>query len=225
MTTKACEMQNLEENEKAEVFSQPDLLDSLDSILKLRQLRISVKENAVRGDYLSAIALLDRLLVCHPDSAIDYNNRGLMYFYLKQFLPAIEDYNRAIDLNKKLDNAYNNRANCHAAQGNFLAALSDYEMALDLNPTNLRALINQSITFRELGLYELALENFEIALIWGQKLAGRIYAERGYTYYLRGDWNCAIGDYQRALECLPDSDYYRQKVREWLSHLLEPTDS
>lgn len=103
---------------------------------------------------------------------------------------------------------------------NFLAALNDYEIAIDLNPTNVRALFNQGITFRELELYDLAIENFEIALLLGQTLQGRLYAERGYTYHLRGDWNCAIGDYQRALARLRDRDPYRQKVNNWLNDLL-----
>jgi tetratricopeptide (TPR) repeat protein len=188
------------------------------------ELRTSVKEKAAQQDYTAAIALLDRLIACYPNSAIDCNNRGLMYFYLGQFLSALEDYDRAIAINQKLDNAYNNRANCYAAQGNFIAALIDYEIALDLNPTNFRALLNQGVTFRELGLHDLAINNFEIALILGQKLQGRVYAERGYTYYLRGDWNCAMGDYQRALDILPKSDRYRQKVTSWLNELLAPTN-
>jgi tetratricopeptide (TPR) repeat protein len=225
MTTNIFEMPNSREAEKIVPLSQESLLCSIESILAARQLRVSVKEKVAKKDYLAAIALLNQLIVCYPNSAIDYNNRGLMHFYLGHFFQAIEDYNRAIALDGKLDNAYNNRANCHAAQGNFLAALSDYEIALDLNPTNLRATINQGITFRELGLYDLALESFETALIMGYRLQGRIYGERGYTYYLRGDWNCASGDYHRALESLPSTDSFRQKVENWQQELLAQTGS
>jgi len=138
------------------------------------------------------------LLLRNPKSAIDHSNRGLIYAQSKQFGEAIADYNRAIELNPRLDSAYNNRANYYASQGQYLEAILDYDIALDLNPANVRAWINQGITFRELEMYDRALESFEMALCLG-RLEGHIFAERGRTYHLRGDWNCAIADYQRSI--------------------------
>lgn len=188
------------------------------------KLRIFVKQKAQQRDYSGAIALLNQLIKKHPDSAIDYNNRGLMYFGKGLIFQALNDYNEAIKLNEKLAPAYNNRANCYAVQGNWAAALTDYEAAIDLNPVNIKAWINQAITLREMGLYDLALENFDLTLVLGRKLQGRIYGERGYTYYLRGDWNCAIADYHRALSMIPlTTKYlaYRQKVESWLNQLMD----
>lgn len=185
-----------------------------------QQLLICVKEKAERGNYLAAIAYLNQLIGRHQDSAVHYNNRGLMYFCAGQNFKALQDYNRAIAIDPKLDRVYNNRANCYAAQGNLGAALADYETALDLNPANLRTWINQGLIFRKLGLYDLAIENFDLALVLGVGLKGRIYAERGYTYYLRGDWNCAIADYYRALDRLTMADTYREKVSTWIAQLL-----
>jgi tetratricopeptide (TPR) repeat protein len=49
------------------------------------------------------------------------------------------------------------------------------------------------------------------------QLEGNIYAERGRTYELRGDWNCAIADYQKALALL--SDLVQLDACAWLSKL------
>ena len=188
-------------------------------------LRNFVQEKASQGDYVVAISLLDRLIALCPNNAADYNNRGLMYFRNNQIVEALDDLSQALEINPCLDSAYNNRANCYAAQGELSNAIADYDLALDLNPANLRAWINQGITFRELGLYDLALENFEITLIIGDALQERIYSERGRTYHLRGDWNCAVGDYQKALEILaekPTFATYRNKVLGWLNQLLTP---
>lgn len=188
-------------------------------------LRTLVEQTASQGEYDVAIALLDELILRHPDSAIDYNNRGLMHFRQQNYGEAIADYTQAISLNPRLDSAYNNRGNCYAAQGKFAEAMADYEIALDFNPANLRTWINQGITFRELGLYDLAIENFDLALVLGRRLKGRIYGERGRTYHLRGDWNCAIADYQRALNELPDtpnSRRYQEQVKNWSTELLNP---
>lgn len=195
-----------------------------DTLLRQRAL-----VEAQHGNHAEAITIFSELITRNPSNANHYSNRGLVYFQSGQLAAAIADYNRAIELNPRLDSAYNNRANYYAAQGQFLEAILDYDIALDLNPANVRAWINQGITFRELEMYARALESFELALCLG-KLEGHIYAERGRTYHLRGDWNCAMGDYQRALEklsqtgdtVLPSSMRLRLQVEAWLNELLHP---
>ncbi|MDJ0731609.1 MAG: tetratricopeptide repeat protein [Crocosphaera sp.] len=185
-------------------------------------LRILIKQEANQGNYNQAIHLLGQLISRCPNSAIDYNNRGLMYLKIAHYDQAMADFNQAIALNPSLDRAYNNRGNCYAHQGNLNKAIENYEKALDINPYNQKVWINQGITLRELGNYELALETLELAKIIGEQYLGRIYAERGYTHYLRGDWNYAIADYRRALSCLPQGDRYEQKVIKWLAQVLQP---
>lgn len=190
-------------------------------------LRTYVKATATQGDYTAAIALLDRLIAICPHNAADYNNRGLMYYRSDRPLEALRDLTRALEIDPNLDSAYNNRANCYASLGNLVEAIDDYDSALDLNPANLRAWINQGIAFRELRMYDLALENFDIALIIGDSLQARIYAERGRTYHLQGDWNCAVADYQTALEMLGKQQRQTNlkfKVMTWLDRLLYPTN-
>ncbi|WP_107666861.1 tetratricopeptide repeat protein [Cyanothece sp. BG0011] len=186
------------------------------------QLRILIKQEAKQGNYDSAIAFLNQLIDRRPQSAIDYNNRGLMYLKIANYDQALTDFDQAIALNPQLDRAYNNRGNCYAHQGNLSKAIENYEQALDINPYNQKVWINHGITLRELGNYELAIETLELAKIIGDRYLGRIYAERGYTHYLMGDWNYAIADYRRALSYLPKGDRYEQKVMKWLGQVLKP---
>jgi tetratricopeptide (TPR) repeat protein len=190
-----------------------------DTMLRQRSLA-----KAQMGDYDGAIALFTQLIQRNPLSATDYSNRGLTYFQSGRRAEAFADYSRAIELNPRLDGAYNNRANYHAAQGQFLEAILDYDVALDLNPANTRAWINQGITFRDLEMYERAIESFDLALRLG-RLEGHIYAERGRAYHLRGDWNCAIADYQRAIVDMPEtpaSERLYLQVERWIDELLAP---
>ena len=198
----------------------------LDSFSLEQQLRNCIRDRASQGDYTVAIALLDRLIALCPDNAADYNNRGLMYYHNGQYSEGVRDLSQALKLDPNLDNAYNNRAKCYAAGGYLTEAIADYDLALDLNPANLCAWIDQGIAWRELGIYDLALENFDITLIIGESLQERIYAERGRTYHLQGDWNCAVADYQTALEILTDKTdkaNLRDRVENWLNRLLDPT--
>jgi len=181
-----------------------------------QELKNSIKAKATQSEYVEAIALLDRLIAICPDSAANYNNRGLMHYRNNRLIEALCDLSLALEIDPYLDSAYNNRANCYAAQGDLEDAIAEYDLALDLNPSNLRAWINQGIAFRELELYELGLENLDIALIIGDALQDRIYAERGRTYHLRGDWNCAVADYQKALDILnnqPNVVSYKKRYK------------
>jgi tetratricopeptide (TPR) repeat protein len=189
-------------------------------------LRAWASEKAQQGSYGEAIALLSQLLNRNPQNAIDYNNRGLVYFQARQFDQAIADYNKALELNPRLAKAYNNRANYYAATGDLVAAIADYDQALDFNPSYVRAWLNRGITLRDLERYPEAIENFDIALLLGQ-LEGHIYAERGRTYHLWGDWNCCIADYRRALTLLPEhststdpASRLRVQVETWLNELI-----
>ncbi|MFM2063059.1 MAG: hypothetical protein RLZZ507_2729 [Cyanobacteriota bacterium] len=192
-------------------------------------LRSCALKLAHKGDYTEAIALLNQLIDSHPQNAVDYNNRGLIYFQSGECQKALCDYNTAMQLNPKLASVYNNRANCYAARGELVAALADYDQALDLNPRYVRAWINRGITLRDLGHYQEAIDNFEIALLFGQ-LHGNIWAERGRTYHLWGDWNCAIADYYRALTYINSLDTnedvsgyrLRLQIENWLDDLLFP---
>jgi len=190
-------------------------------------LRSCALKSAKQGNYTQAIAFLNELIHQHPESAVDYNNRGLIYFQSGERQKALGDYNTALQLNPNLAGAYNNRANYYAACGELAAALDDYDQAIDLNPSYVRAWINRGITLRDLGQYDEAIDNFEVALLFGQ-LEAYIWAERGRTYHLWGDWNCAIADYRRALtklSLLNNSDdvsgcRLRLKIENWLNDLL-----
>jgi hypothetical protein len=61
------------------------------------------------------------------------------------------------------------------------------------------------------------------------RLEGYIYAERGRTYHLMGDWNWAIADYQRAINHFQNSPHLSgaeqrqyQRVVHWKEQLLQP---
>lgn len=213
-------------------YSQEKSALRLSTVEQETILRQRALTEAQQGNHREAIAIFNELIARNPSNANHYSNRGLIYFQSGQATAAIADYNRAIELNPRLDSAYNNRANYYAAQGQFLEAILDYDIALDLNPANVRAWINQGITFRELDMHDRALESFDLALCLG-KLEGHVYAERGRTYHLRGDWNCAVGDYRRALDLLgqPGLTMENSSLRlylqteSWLDELLSPLQS
>lgn len=226
----------------------PDRSNALFDALSLAEQEALLRQKALyeikQGNYIAAIDLFSLLIERNPQNVTAYNNRGLLYVQNGQFSDALADYNEALQLNPRLAKIYNNRANCYASMGRPMEALFDYEMALDLNPANIHARINQGITFRELDMYEHAIETFDLALQFDEmgnvrsvdpttSIAGHIYAQRGRTSHLSGDWNYAVADYRRSLLVLSPSNTtlldvskrLRTQVKHWLSELLHPEHS
>lgn len=204
-------------------------------------LRQQALSDAQRGHHAEAIDLFTWLINYNPENVSSFNNRGLLYFQTGKLSQALTDYNQALQLNPRLAKGYNNRANCYVAMGNLEAAISDYETSIDLDPIDIRVRLNLGMTFRDVEQYEAAIETFDLALQISQFLNttdlvgvptavdGNLYAERGRTYHLWGDWNYAIADYSRALSRLPltgskaDVAFKRRfQINDWLDQLLQP---
>ncbi|MEM7725112.1 MAG: tetratricopeptide repeat protein [Cyanobacteria bacterium P01_A01_bin.45] len=189
------------------------------------ELRSLALDQAKLGHYTEAIALFDRLISLSPNNPNDYNNRGLVYFRSGDIHRSVVDYNQALSLNSGLSSAYNNRGNYYAACGKLNTALADYDKALDLNPRYVRAWINRAITLRDIKEYLEAIENLETALFFGSKPA-EVFAQRGRTFHLWGDWNFAIADYRRALLELSllgsksAQTHLQRQVENWLQDLV-----
>ncbi|PZO15723.1 MAG: hypothetical protein DCF25_13290 [Leptolyngbya foveolarum] len=176
------------------------------------------------GHYEAAIQLFNRLISFEPNTAQHYVNRGLVHTWQRQWDKALSDYDRAIKIDNTLDKAYSNWANLYAKKQDWAEAISNYDEAIDLNPLNTCARLNQASAFREMGNYEEALTCLDIALFFCPGSAA-IYAERGRTYHVQGDWNCAIADYKTALELTEThstktSDLkVARRVKHWMDSL------
>lgn len=192
-----------------------------DAILLLRK---RAQREAKQQNYTAAVQIFNQLITYEPHNADHFANRGLMHYNLKHYEQALTDYNYALEINPELDKAYNNRANLHATQKNWLDAIDDYDEAIDINPLNIRARLNQAITLREMGAHSEAIACFDIAMFFRAQSAN-LYAERGRTYQLQGQWNCAIADYNQALELNqrthtsnPEQvDRINRKVLRWMN--------
>ncbi len=199
---------------------------SLDSpYISDHMLSASAVKAVRQRQYRWALHLLDQLIQRHPGEANYYSNRGLLHLWCGNHNAALNDCDYAIELDAGLDQAYNNRANCYTAMGLTVKALVDYERAVDLNPFNIRARINLAVTLRSLGDFDASLQCLDEALLF-YKLPAFIYAERGRTYHLRGDWNCALADYRRAKyaaqegQQTPQKTRLVQRVQGWVDELL-----
>ena len=79
-------------------------------------------------------------------SNIDYNNRGIVRYDLKDYTSAILDYDKAIELSPKDGDAYFNRGLCKYMLKDYKGAISNLKKAIKLKQKNDIDYFNSNIT-------------------------------------------------------------------------------
>ena len=125
----------------------------------------------------------------HADA---YNNRGLDYANLGKYDKAIEDFNKAIELNPDLAVAYYNRGNTYVELGEYDRAIKDYDKAIELNKDYAVAYNNRGFAYVGLGKYNRAIEDFNKAI--------KLNPDDAKAYYNRGLAYAELGEHERARE-------------------------
>ena len=106
----------------------------------------------------------------NPDDTEVYNNSGMVYFCKGNYIPAIADFNKIIELETFNANAYNYLVIAYLAHGlvyydrdNNDRVSADFSKATELE-------INESLVYHNLGRvysakrdYNRAIENYHIA--------------------------------------------------------------
>ena len=76
---------------------------------------------------------------CNSPTAARYANRGRSYSSLDQDQRAIEDYDKAIELDPNDAEAYSDRGSSYHRLGQNERAIEDYDEAIKLDPDNAEA--------------------------------------------------------------------------------------
>ena len=92
------------------------------------------------------------------------NNRGLAHAARGDYLRAIADYDRALELMPDHAPTLSNRGNAHAVLGDMLKALADHDRAVALDPGYVAAWHNRGVDHEELGQYRNALKDYRKAI-------------------------------------------------------------
>ena len=78
-----------------------------------------------------------------------YTNRGIAYGNKQQYDRAIEDFNKAIELDPRDDIAYYNRGRAYENKQQYDRAIEDYNKAIELNPRFDKAYSNRGVVYEK----------------------------------------------------------------------------
>ncbi|MEH2314379.1 MAG: tetratricopeptide repeat protein [Nostoc sp.] len=133
--------------------------------------------------------------------------RGETYRLMERYPEALQDFDRAIELNPKLDWAIALRGLTYYLMNRYPEALEDIDRAIKLNPKLDWSIGHRGLTYRLMKRYPEALQDFDRAIELNPKLYWAIAAHRGLTYYSMKRYPEALQDYDRAIELNPKLDW------------------
>ena len=141
-----------------------------------------------------------------------YYNRGDTFFDLGKFEDAIQNYDKAIELDSNVNSVYYyNRGNAYFSLGKFEEAIQDYNKAIDLNPNDDLSYSNRGNAYFSLGKFEDAIQDYNKAIDLNPN-DDLSYNNKGDAYFSLGKFEDAIQDYNKAIDLNPNNaSYYNNR--------------
>jgi tetratricopeptide (TPR) repeat protein len=170
------------------------------------------------GDYGTALDLYTRALdsgeLNQTMTIAALNGRGLVYYRLRQWQQAIEDYTEALSL--KPDNATVLRNRCFAfiELREWGYAIDDCRASADLIPNNPQGADTLGYVYLRQGRYEDAIAYFNGALALDANY-GPAYMHRGMAYYSLGDRYRGRDDLLKAQSLMPGNKEVEAQLRRY----------
>ncbi|MFN7218550.1 tetratricopeptide repeat protein [Microcystis sp.] len=152
--------------------------------------------------YDEGLAAITQAIDLAPRAAW-YVNRGILYRRQQKYELALDDYNKAIELNPNHANAYNNRGNLYKDLQKYDLALADYDKAIEINPNFAILYYNRGGLYYNQQKYELALSDINKAIELNPNYA-EAYYNRGNIYYDLQKYELALSDINKAIELNPN---------------------
>jgi len=97
-------------------------------------------------------------------SASEWLAKGNQSLEEQDYVNAIADYTKAIELNPLNANAYINRGNSYSHKGLYDLAITDFNKAIELNPQDANTYANRAICHYQMGKRTAAKEDLELFL-------------------------------------------------------------
>lgn len=117
-----------------------------------------------QGELLKALSITEELKSNFPRSATLYNLCGAIHAALFHYALAIENYQRAIELEPDFADLYFNMASAQIDCGELDAAIKSYRRAIAIDPRYVEAYSDLGLALQEKAQWEEAIDCFTHAL-------------------------------------------------------------
>lgn len=173
-------------------------------LLVIAILLLSVATSSQCRVWKDDLSLWDHVIGRGEPIALAHNSRGAALSKRGEQTLALQDINKALELNPQYALAYYNRGKIYAGLGENSRAIEDFTTAIKMNPKHEKSFLERGIVQSKQGQLTQALEDFNAALMLDPNDAGA-YNNRGIVYKKMGQWEQALKEYDRAIAINPRS--------------------
>jgi tetratricopeptide (TPR) repeat protein len=166
--------------------------------------------HAARGDALTFLGRNYEAIKAYsageniiPRDDIGFLHRGALQLAMKSLEDAIDDINKAIELNPKRSQSYYTRAQAYAATESLEKAMEDYTRSISLNPKSAQAYVSRGNIYAKLGNNEKALADWSKAIDINPNFALAFFNRGTFYGVYKQDFNREVTDCKRAIELDP----------------------
>lgn len=150
------------------------------------------------------VALWSSEIKVYPNSAFSaYNDRGDAYILSNNYIQALKDFNKSIEINPLYMNAYNNRANVYTKLGNYSSAIKDFDKCIEFNPGDFISYYNRGSLYLTLAQYPQAISDYNTAIELNPNYE-YAYLNLGIANYNLGNYSQSIKYFSKAIEINPN---------------------
>jgi Tfp pilus assembly protein PilF len=179
-------------------------LCGLFSIFTVQQIKI----------WKDSVTLWNHNLNIYPDSThVAYYNRGKAFEDDKNYRKALDDYEKAIELNPGFPDSFINRGTVLETIGSHHQAIESYNEAIKIDLRAEDAYYNRGISYGSLGQYQKAIQDFTTAIALNSEYT-IAYHNRGVSWGITGDYKRSISDLTMAIRLNPQygEAYYNRGI-------------
>jgi len=170
------------------------------------------------GDPAGAIRYYKKRIELQPSEAI-YVNLGAAYMDAGNYRKAIENYEKALEMDPGSGAAHFNLGNAYLKLGGYEKALSELKRAIAIDPKLAGAYLNAGVALLNKKEPDEALVYFKKALeLGGDALSA--HWNIAHAYVLKGDGEKALAELQKALALEP-SARIRKEIEKEIEKLRE----
>ncbi len=136
------------------------------------------------------------------------NLRAAIYNKNGNYVFAITDYNKAIELYPESIELYYRRALAYVNEGEYDRAIKDYDRVIVEHPKNANYYSARGLAYSKKGNYTRAIDDLSEAIFIASEKAD-YYFDRGKVHYDNGKYHLAIKDFDAAISLSSvNADYY-----------------
>ena len=146
-----------------------------------------------------ALNRLNQQIKHTPNKAELYLERGNVYFQIRDLPKAIADYDQALFLNNKLDDAYFGRGMAYGPAGGLAHAIADLSVYLKRHPNSSLAYTKRGVRYIWKGERENAFNDLTRAIELDPTNA-EAHDDLGVLYAQRGELNLAMQHFVATIE-------------------------